>query len=182
LFPFRVIFLIDIYLFVLLLFQVNTPATEVLYNRVISSIPTPAALPAALPADSSDSSTCVLDICCGTGTIGICALKSNASDHQKPLLLGIELCGPAVENARQNAKNNGILSFVDMAHGATGPYAEFVCSRAEDVLASLLQTAAGDGKGNRQDFEETKRRITTTLGGKKLVAIVDPPREVRTAI
>ena len=61
--------------------------------------------------------------------------------------------------------------------GVSGSHAEFVCSRAEDVLASLLHTGGGEGKGH-PDLAEEVRRIATVLNGKKLLAIVDPPREV----
>jgi methylase of polypeptide subunit release factors len=57
----------------------------------------------------------VLDICCGTGTIGICALKNSSSQGVQessrsvaPLLLGIELCAAAIENSKKNAQINGM--------------------------------------------------------------------------
>lgn len=119
-----------------------------------------------------------MDICCGTGTIGICALKNSTYSAHRPLLLGIELCGPAVENARENAKQNEVMTYKDIGSvGVSGSYAEFVCSRAEDVLASLLHTGGGEGKGH-PDVVEAVRQIATVLHGKKLLAIVDPPREV----
>ena len=161
-----------------ILCQVNTPAAESLYNRVISNINDSNTPPSTSAELIASPSSCVLDICCGTGTIGICALKSSTHSGQRPLLLGVELCGPAVENARENAKQNEVMTYMDIGSGGSGPYAEFVCSRAEDVLSSLLHTGGGgEGKG-RPDVAEAIRRIATVLNGKKLLAIVDPPREV----
>ncbi|XP_016059864.1 PREDICTED: tRNA (uracil-5-)-methyltransferase homolog A isoform X3 [Miniopterus natalensis] len=68
-------------------FQVNTPAAEVLYTVIQEW--------AQLDAGST-----VLDVCCGTGTIGL-ALARNVKR-----VVGIELCQEAVEDARVNAHNN----------------------------------------------------------------------------
>ena len=72
----------------------NTPAAESLYSRVIASFQ---------DENFQAEDTCVLDVCCGTGTIGICALKPPHADSKTPMLLGIELCAAAVENANKNA-------------------------------------------------------------------------------
>mmetsp|Transcript_29748 Transcript_29748/g.21521 ORF Transcript_29748/g.21521 Transcript_29748/m.21521 type:complete len:113 (-) Transcript_29748:380-718(-) len=56
----------------------------------------------ALIADfaSIDNQTTLMDICCGTGAIGIC-LSKNAKK-----VIGIELCEEAVVNAKENVKLN----------------------------------------------------------------------------
>uniref|UniRef100_A0A3B3CIJ8 tRNA (uracil(54)-C(5))-methyltransferase n=1 Tax=Oryzias melastigma TaxID=30732 RepID=A0A3B3CIJ8_ORYME len=69
-------------------FQVNTAAAEVLYSTVGDW--------AQLDQDST-----VLDVCCGTGTIGISLAK------RVKKVIGIELCQEAVEDAKVNAKLNG---------------------------------------------------------------------------
>ncbi|CAG8791151.1 15536_t:CDS:2, partial [Racocetra persica] len=47
-----------------------------------------------------------IDMCCGTGTIGIALSKSLGNKIDK--VIGIELCEEAVEDAKFNAKLNGI--------------------------------------------------------------------------
>lgn len=56
----------------------------------------------ALIADfaSIDNQTTLLDICCGTGAIGICLSKTAKK------VIGIEICEEAVVNAKENVKLN----------------------------------------------------------------------------
>uniref|UniRef100_A0A1A8FYW0 tRNA (uracil(54)-C(5))-methyltransferase n=1 Tax=Nothobranchius korthausae TaxID=1143690 RepID=A0A1A8FYW0_9TELE len=88
-------------------FQVNTGAAEVLYSAVGEW--------AQLDLDST-----VLDVCCGTGTIGISLAK------RVKKVIGIEMCQEAVEDARVNAKLNGLTNI------------EFHCGKAEDVFPNIL--------------------------------------------
>ncbi|KAJ4942077.1 hypothetical protein JOQ06_011947 [Pogonophryne albipinna] len=88
-------------------FQVNTSAAEVLYSAVGEW------------AQLSEDST-VLDVCCGTGTIGISLAK------RVKKVIGIEMCQEAVEDAKVNAKLNGLSNI------------EFHCGKAEDVFPNIL--------------------------------------------
>lgn len=88
-------------------FQTNTPAAEVLYSAVGEW--------AQLDQDSI-----VLDVCCGTGTIGISLAK------RVKKVIGIELCQEAVEDAKANAEANGLTNV------------EFHCGKAEDVFPTIL--------------------------------------------
>ncbi|KAJ8005804.1 hypothetical protein DPEC_G00121680 [Dallia pectoralis] len=88
-------------------FQVNTGAAEVLYSVVGEW--------AQLDKDST-----VLDVCCGTGTIGI----SLATRVKK--VIGIEMCQDAVNDAKVNALINGLSNI------------EFHCGKAEDVFQMVL--------------------------------------------
>ncbi|XP_015238498.1 PREDICTED: tRNA (uracil-5-)-methyltransferase homolog A [Cyprinodon variegatus] len=88
-------------------FQVNTGAAEVLYSAVGDW--------AQLDQDST-----VLDVCCGTGTIGISLAK------RVKKVIGIELCQEAVEDAKINAKLNDLSNV------------EFHCGKAEDVFPNIL--------------------------------------------
>ncbi|XP_076107745.1 tRNA (uracil-5-)-methyltransferase homolog A-like isoform X1 [Mytilus galloprovincialis] len=90
-------------------FQVNTLGAEVLYSQV---------------ADWCNASptTTVLDICCGTGTIGIS--MANKVDQ----VIGIELCEQAVEDAKQNAKLNGIYN------------CRYQCGKAEDLITRVMKS------------------------------------------
>ncbi|KFW94379.1 tRNA (uracil-5-)-methyltransferase A, partial [Phalacrocorax carbo] len=92
-------------------FQVNTQAAEVLYTAIREW------------AQLSHEST-VLDICCGTGTIGI----SLAKEVKK--VIGIELCQEAVQDAKVNAQINELNNV------------EFHCGKAEDVVPSLINILA----------------------------------------
>uniref|UniRef100_A0A671LPR2 tRNA (uracil(54)-C(5))-methyltransferase n=1 Tax=Sinocyclocheilus anshuiensis TaxID=1608454 RepID=A0A671LPR2_9TELE len=85
----------------------NTPAAEVLYSAVGEW--------AQLDQDST-----VLDVCCGTGTIGISLAK------RVKKVIGIELCQEAVEDAKANAEVNGLTNV------------EFHCGKAEDVFPTIL--------------------------------------------
>ncbi|XP_043094661.1 LOW QUALITY PROTEIN: tRNA (uracil-5-)-methyltransferase homolog A [Puntigrus tetrazona] len=88
-------------------FQTNTPAAEVLYSAVGEW--------AQLDQDST-----VLDVCCGTGTIGISLAK------RVKKVIGIELCQEAVDDAKANAEANGLTNV------------EFHCGKAEDVFPTVL--------------------------------------------
>uniref|UniRef100_A0A8C7W0T1 tRNA (uracil(54)-C(5))-methyltransferase n=1 Tax=Oncorhynchus mykiss TaxID=8022 RepID=A0A8C7W0T1_ONCMY len=88
-------------------FQVNTGAAEVLYSAVGEW--------AQLDKDST-----VLDVCCGTGTIGISLAKRVRK------VIGIEMCQEAVKDAKVNAKINGLSNI------------EFHCGKAEDVFQMVL--------------------------------------------
>ncbi|RIA91565.1 S-adenosyl-L-methionine-dependent methyltransferase [Glomus cerebriforme] len=81
-------------------FQTNTAAAELLYQKcgnIIKEI--------YESKDFSESPT-LIDMCCGTGTIGI-ALSKNLGTIIKGVI-GIELCEEAIEDAKINASLNGI--------------------------------------------------------------------------
>ncbi|NWW91581.1 TRM2A methyltransferase, partial [Rhynochetos jubatus] len=92
-------------------FQVNTQAAEVLYTAIREW------------AQLSPEST-VLDVCCGTGTIGISLAKKVKK------VIGIELCQEAVQDARANAQMNELNN------------TEFHCGKAEDIVPSLVNSLA----------------------------------------
>ncbi|CAB3363832.1 Hypothetical predicted protein [Cloeon dipterum] len=79
-------------------FQINTAGAEILYSTI------------AELANPNDKTT-VLDICCGTGTIGISMAKKAGQ------VLGVEIIKAAVENAKQNAIHNGVAGTCDFFTG-----------------------------------------------------------------
>lgn len=87
-------------------YQVNTPAAEEVYRT------------AAEYADFSGSET-LLDLYCGVGTVGL-----SMADRVKKLI-GVESVPQAIDNARANAKRNGIIN------------AEFICGDAGKVSQVL---------------------------------------------
>ncbi|RWS28824.1 tRNA (uracil-5-)-methyltransferase A-like protein, partial [Leptotrombidium deliense] len=100
-------------------FQINTAAAEVCY-QVIANL-------ARLT-----SKTILLDICCGTGTIGL--FLSSRVKH----VIGIELNEDAVKDCRQNAADNHIENI------------EFISGKAEDVIGLAIAKA----KNLRSNDEE----------------------------
>ncbi|XP_071946281.1 tRNA (uracil-5-)-methyltransferase homolog A-like [Antedon mediterranea] len=90
-------------------FQVNTKAAEILYKTIADW------------CGATKKST-VLDVCCGTGTIGISIAKNV---HR---VIGVEMNEQATHDAKENAKLNGIDNI------------EFHCGKAEDVMPSLTST------------------------------------------
>ncbi|XP_019291135.1 tRNA (uracil-5-)-methyltransferase homolog A isoform X1 [Panthera pardus] len=130
-------------------FQVNTPAAEVLYTVIQDWA-------------QLDTGSTVLDVCCGTGTIGL------ALAPKVKRVVGIELCQEAVEDARVNAQDNGTSGHQAKPCGGECPWSpdravmpcpelsnvEFHCGRAEDLVPALV----------------------SRLASQRLVAILDPPR------
>lgn len=83
-------------------FQVNPQGAQILYEK--------AAEYAALTGNET-----VLDLYCGTGTIGLSMAK------KAKRIIGVEIIPQAIENAKENAKLNGIENaefFCDDASGA----------------------------------------------------------------
>lgn len=88
-------------------YQVNTPAAENLYRRAAEF--------------AQPSGKLLLDLYCGTGTIGL----SMAKDAQK--IIGAEIVPEAVENAKKNAARRGIAN------------AEFICADAAQAAKQLQE-------------------------------------------
>ncbi|WJX44181.1 hypothetical protein P8452_31191 [Trifolium repens] len=65
--------------------------------------------------------TLLFDVCCGTGAIGLTLA------HRVGMVIGIEMNAAAVSDAHKNAENNGIKN------------CRFICSKAEQVMGSLLK-------------------------------------------
>ncbi|XP_022185455.2 tRNA (uracil-5-)-methyltransferase homolog A isoform X1 [Nilaparvata lugens] len=87
-------------------FQINTKTAELLYDNVGNL------------ADLNGETT-LLDICCGTGTIGL-SLASKCGQ-----VLGLELIEEAVKYAKENAEENKITN------------CEFFCGKAEEIITSV---------------------------------------------
>ncbi|XP_044252549.1 tRNA (uracil-5-)-methyltransferase homolog A [Tribolium madens] len=94
-------------------FQINTKGAEILYKSIIE-----------LAAPTEDST--ILDVCCGTGTIGLCFAKNCKK------VLGIEIVPQAIIDAKANAKLNEIEN------------SEFFEGKAEEILGSVCYRAVGD--------------------------------------
>ncbi|XP_046327312.2 tRNA (uracil(54)-C(5))-methyltransferase homolog isoform X1 [Haliotis rufescens] len=88
-------------------FQTNTPAAVVLYSTVRDYV-------------KQSGAATVIDVCCGTGTIGI-LMADLVQD-----IVGVEMVKQAIEDAVFNAENNGVMN------------AEFVCGKAHRFLRDEL--------------------------------------------
>ncbi|XP_054290417.1 tRNA (uracil-5-)-methyltransferase homolog A-like [Macrosteles quadrilineatus] len=91
-------------------FQVNTEAAELLYDAVGT-------------LTQLTVETTLVDVCCGTGSIGL-SLAKNCGQ-----VLGLEINEKAVEDAQKNASENNITN------------CEFFCGPAEEILQSVLDRA-----------------------------------------
>ncbi|XP_015282762.1 PREDICTED: tRNA (uracil(54)-C(5))-methyltransferase homolog [Gekko japonicus] len=89
--------------------QVNTAGAEVLYQTIGEMI-------------RAHKDTVLLDICCGTGAIGLSLAE------QVSKVIGVEVVDQAVEDARWNAAFNGVSN------------CEFHSGKAEVVLPQLLMS------------------------------------------
>jgi len=94
-------------------FQINTPATEKLYGLVRDWC-----------GLSEERDTTLLDLCCGTGTIGLTMAKVAKK------IIGVELNADAVKDAIANAEANGLKKCEDV---------EYICSKFEDALADVFK-------------------------------------------
>jgi hypothetical protein len=146
-------------------FQVHTAAAE----RLAAVLSECAAMPAAAfpppfagaaaattaalatPPTTGGAPPVLLDVCCGAGTLGLIIAQQHGGQ-----LLGVESCGPAVEDARRNALANGF-----MGQGR----ATFVCGAAEEEIDELLRHRGGGGGADDGGG-----------GGGDVIAVVDPPR------
>lgn len=89
-------------------FQINPEQTEKLYRKVLQFA-------------EIDEDTTVMDIYCGIGTISLCAAKKAKS------VIGVEIVKQAIEDAKENAKLNGITN------------AEFYAESAENIVPGLIE-------------------------------------------
>lgn len=129
-------------------YQVNRACAELLYEK------------AAQYAELTGGET-VLDLYCGTGTIGLSMAKSIKK------LIGAEIVPDAVKDARRNAEENGILN------------AEFICADAFEAAKEL------EGRGitpdtvildpPRKGCEEGLLKTVAAMAPKKIVYVSCDP-------
>ena len=130
-------------------FQTNTEGAETLYSIVVDRIK---------EVTSDPQKTLLLDVCCGTGTIGITCLKQGVVGR----LVGVDIAEPAIADAKMNAKRNGWIIDDNPEENNSSttsrskPITRFIASRAETVLPD--------------EVKNIPRSIP-------VVAVVDPARE-----
>ncbi|KAJ1564744.1 tRNA methyltransferase 2 [Nowakowskiella sp. JEL0078] len=101
-------------------FQINTAATELLYTAVRDW-----ALKPKTEKPEEEKGVVLLDLCCGTGTIGI-----SMAPHVKKVI-GVDIVETAIEDAKVNAEANGITNAI------------FIASKVEDVMSSIFKEHVG---------------------------------------
>ncbi|WP_439152148.1 23S rRNA (uracil(1939)-C(5))-methyltransferase RlmD [Winogradskyella sp.] len=111
-------------------FQTNPKCAEKLYNKVIDY---------ALETKEAIDNSVVLDLFCGTGTIGQ-ILASKATNAK---IVGVDIVASAIENAKENAKRNNIngLQFY------TSDVGKFILEHPEykDTIGTIILDPARAG-------------------------------------
>ena len=108
----------------------------------------------------------LLDVCCGTGTIGLTCMKEGVVDR----VVGVDISEPAIADAKINARLNGYGKAGDddaensNTDDVDDSKTRFVASRAELVMSQELQRIR----------VQHNRDATTDHA---VVAVVDPARE-----
>ncbi len=122
-------------------YQVNPVQTEKLYRTALEF------------ADLSGNEV-VWDLYCGIGTISLFLARKAKKVY------GVEIVPEAIENAKENARLNGITN------------AEFFCGAAEAVVPELVSDFAS-GTTGKETTPEMSREGSDTAD----VVVVDPPRK-----
>ena len=105
-------------------FQVNTASAERLYAATAQW---------ALKDIAKERRLVLLDVCCGTGTIGLCVARVAQGRVRK--VVGLELCADAVKDAQLNARSNGFER----------GFARFVSGKAEETISRVLREEVAEG-------------------------------------
>ncbi|CAO3599675.1 unnamed protein product [Absidia cylindrospora] len=101
-------------------FQINTPGTELMYSKC-----------AEWCNLNNGKKTTLLDICCGTGTIGITMAKSVDK------VIGVEMVPEAIVDAKANAARNGITNVTYYANKVEDRLDVFKRVGDEEIVAVL---------------------------------------------
>lgn len=90
---------------------------------------------------ASEGPRTVLDVGCGTGILGIAALKLGATH-----VVGIDSDPTAVEHARENAKTNGVAAHISLSttplEAVDGPFSWVVANILAHVLGPMASALA----------------------------------------
>lgn len=103
-------------------FQINTLGAEILYEQ-------------AIKLANLKPHTTVLDICCGTGTIGLCFSK-----HCNQVI-GVDIIADAIKDAEFNAQQNHIKNV------------KFYAGNADDHIHSMVKEAIYDCTAKREQCD-----------------------------
>ncbi|KAL7452099.1 hypothetical protein ACHAWC_008236 [Mediolabrus comicus] len=107
-------------------FQTNTEGAEVLYDIVGAEVLYDIVVNRIKEVTKNPQDTLLVDVCCGTGTIGLTCLKEGVVGK----LVGVDISKPAIADAVINAKKNGYTE---------SETTRFVASPAEKVLPEEMK-------------------------------------------
>jgi tRNA (uracil-5-)-methyltransferase len=122
---------------------------EVLYSIVVDRI---------REVKSDPQKILLLDVCCGTGTIGLTCLKEGVVGA----LVGVDIAKPAIADAKINAVRNGFSHDETANNAEVATTTRFVASAAEKVLPDVMRDISSGGV----------RGVKPVV-----VAVVDPARD-----
>lgn len=110
----------------------------------------------------------VWDLCCGIGTISLCAAKYMSSEnHNNPgMVHGIEIVPEAIDDAKRNALNNNITN------------ADFICAPAEEYLPAHKKEIKADViimDPPRKGMDEKALEVVVSANPKRIVYISCDP-------
>ena len=106
-----------------------------------------------------------MDVCCGTGTIGLTCLKEGVVGA----LVGVDIAEPAIADARINAERNGFRDVNTADDVGVAATTRFVASAAEKVLPEVMRDISSKGMPGDTTATTTTEPI--------VVAVVDPARD-----
>lgn len=148
-------------------FQVNHGAAELLYEGVRDwvGLTNPSSTSVLNDAESQQQTKkqkMILDLCCGTGTIG----QILATSVEKPQVIGVEMVESAVEDAKLNAQLNGIENV------------DYICDKVENAMRVVMKRVYGDRQNDTQlnKNETDSQSMHTETCDMEVVAVLDPPR------
>lgn len=96
-------------------FQTNTPGAELLFQKIEELA-------------GVDENTVLIDVCCGTGVIGL------ALANKVQFVVGVDIEEQAILDARRNATLNGIQN------------TEYIAGKAEDEMPQIIEKYAVEGQ------------------------------------
>lgn len=131
-------------------FCINTAGAEVLVEAIASMV-------------GMHKNMTLLDICCGTGTLGMCLANRVGQ------VLGVDILPSAIDEAQRNAKNNRLSN------------CSFMVGNAEDAIGRMIQGASNEEvvaviDPPRQGLPEKSMRMLRATRIKKIVFVSSDPK------
>jgi len=139
-------------------FQVNSFCAEVLFQKIRELTQSGSA---CKNQDSAKVKPTILDVCCGTGTIGLSMAKAAKK------VIGVDISEKAINDARMNAEANCIENAI------------FVAAPIEEVIVDVTKGQHVVGKHDTESYKPppyTREAHEAFKEAGQVVAILDPPR------
>lgn len=170
-------------------FQSSTRGCELLYEKIANFLE----YSNGLTVYTADHRVVLLDLCCGTGTIGITLSRLPCIKK----IVGVDVCEQAIKDAEFNAKEHKVTNY------------QYICAPVEKCIQSVLEEAASETFSNEnpnhdnsiprspqlpatqtlevafsdnadstqpQEHQNKEISLHTTQSHDEIIAILDPPR------